>query len=435
MSYQHHNQVKAFLDQICRPVKAKELHNEIKLEIESHVNDIIEEHLRNGRSEEDAVNEAVEQMGDPIIIGKQFRRIHKPRFEWGLISSILLFIAIAILAMYNVQLALSERFQTMFLANKMIFAGIGMCVMIIFIFFDYRKLKIYSWSLFFLTLLAILYSFNFGVLINGSRRWLDLGFLMVDVLNVSPYFLMLAVAGIAVKWKQERVAPIKEYLVVLGMPSLLYMAGHSIIPFILYITVVMVFLWLTTLGWRQLLLRLAPLIMLFVIHIIVDPSRVRRIIYFMNPQQDPHANYMMLQSIEAIRSAGWWGQGMGVKNDFLANIHSEMIFTYFIYSFGWVTGFFLIAAVVFFLLRLLLVAVNIKEDYGRFIVCGILSLFFIQFIWSMFMSIGLLPIAGISFPFISYGGSQFILQLAVIGIILSIYRRKDMIKFNTFERI
>jgi len=70
---------------------------------------------------------------------------------------------------------------------------------------------------------------------------------------------------------------------------------------------------------------------------------------------------------------------------------------------------------------------QVKEQYGRLLVIGLTSIFTIHFFWNILMTLGFAPISGFNLPFISYGGSQLIIQLAAMGLILSVYRRKDMV--------
>ncbi|NLK51128.1 MAG: FtsW/RodA/SpoVE family cell cycle protein [Syntrophomonadaceae bacterium] len=83
--------------------------------------------------------------------------------------------------------------------------------------------------------------------------------------------------------------------------------------------------------------------------------------------------------------------------------------------------------------RLARVVTRSKDEYGRLVVIGIISLFSVQFLWNMAMTLGLVPLAAFSLPFISYGGSQLIMQMAAVGLVLSVYRRKDMVGLTVLE--
>jgi cell division protein FtsW (lipid II flippase) len=159
----------------------------------------------------------------------------------------------------------------------------------------------------------------------------------------------------------------------------------------------------------------------------MSPYQLERLLTYMNPYGDPQGNgYMTVQSIAAIQSAGWWGHGFASVLRTLPVIESEMLFTYIIYSLGWATGLGIGAMALVLLLRLAGIANKASDQFGSLVVKGLLAIFTLQFVWSILMSYGLLPLSEISIPFISNGGMLAVVQMASIGIILSIYRQKNM---------
>src|SRR5690606_28617054 len=110
--------------------------------------------------------------------------------------------------------------------------------------------------------------------------------------------------------------------------------------------------------------------------------------------------------------------------DKLPAVQSEFMFSYLVYCFGWLGGLTLCFVVLSFLMRFAYVLRRIGDPYGALIVLGLLIAFMIQFVWSILMTMSLLPFVGYSLPFISSGGAMMTLQLALIGVVISIYRRK-----------
>lgn len=81
---------------------------------------------------------------------------------------------------------------------------------------------------------------------------------------------------------------------------------------------------------------------------------------------------------------------------------------------------------VFFFVRVLRIGGQISHTYGRLVLTGLTSLFAVQVFWNLAMSVGLVPVMGISFPFLSYGVTQLLVQLCVMGMMLSVTRRRYM---------
>jgi cell division protein FtsW (lipid II flippase) len=162
------------------------------------------------------------------------------------------------------------------------------------------------------------------------------------------------------------------------------------------------------------------------------PYLYERLITFLNPYRDPQGSgYQLVQSIASMRQAGLWGQGFGAPNQVVPYVYSDFIFTYIVYALGWVVGAALLLVVAFFIIRMIQAARRVKDPYGMLVISGTASIFSVQFVWAILMTMGFVPVAGTSLPFISYGGSQFVLQMAAMGLILSIYRRKDIRRRNT----
>ncbi|MCI1696027.1 permease prefix domain 1-containing protein [Aneurinibacillus aneurinilyticus] len=99
---QYCDKVSDFLDLVCEQIKAKEIHSEIRPELESHLNDLIEQKIREGVHREEAIQQAIRQMGDPILLGKQLHKVHKPKIEWGLIGLVVVFLSIGLTATYAI---------------------------------------------------------------------------------------------------------------------------------------------------------------------------------------------------------------------------------------------------------------------------------------------------------------------------------------------
>lgn len=155
--------------------------------------------------------------------------------------------------------------------------------------------------------------------------------------------------------------------------------------------------------------------------------RIDRVLNFINRQKNPQAmDWLYAQLNKTTQSAGLLGQGFNFDPGAIPEIHTDFIFTYIVYTFGWIAGIILIVLAITFLLRMSWVAMVVKDNYGKLLVSGFVTIFSVGFLWNILMNLGLAPISGVGLPFISFGGSQFVGNMAAIGIISNVYKLRNI---------
>ncbi|MBI5079063.1 FtsW/RodA/SpoVE family cell cycle protein, partial [Candidatus Wolfebacteria bacterium] len=150
-----------------------------------------------------------------------------------------------------------------------------------------------------------------------------------------------------------------------------------------------------------------------------------RIIGLFSPGRDPlGVNYNVIQAKIAIGSAGFFGkgfsQGTQTQLGFLPEAQTDFIFAAVIEEFGLAAGFLAIAAFAVLIFRIIKIGFNSDNNFSRFFCLGTSILFCAQFILNVGSNIGLTPVIGVTFPFLSYGGSSLLTNLILVGIIQSI---------------
>ena len=162
----------------------------------------------------------------------------------------------------------------------------------------------------------------------------------------------------------------------------------------------------------------------------------KRLITFFNPANDPLGDgYHAIQSMTAIGSGGVFGKGFGAENTMTKLNYLPAQWTDFIFSvISETTGFIGAAVVVFlfglFLYRLLKGASEAKDHYGTLIISGVFFMFLFQIVENIGMTMGIMPITGITLPFLSYGGSSIMTNMIIIGMVLNVYIRRRYIDFT-----
>lgn len=102
-----------YIRQVCSHIRNQEVHTLISLELESHLADKIEDYEPQGYSKEQAISQAIADMGDPALVGKQFHQAHKPRMEWSVIAIVAALIGFGLLVMYSLSRTQAESLDRM----------------------------------------------------------------------------------------------------------------------------------------------------------------------------------------------------------------------------------------------------------------------------------------------------------------------------------
>ncbi|MCR5324671.1 MAG: putative lipid II flippase FtsW [Lachnospiraceae bacterium] len=150
--------------------------------------------------------------------------------------------------------------------------------------------------------------------------------------------------------------------------------------------------------------------------------RADRIKNWLHPEEIEGSN-QILSGLYAIASGGLWGKGLGEsieKLGYIPEVHTDMIFTIICEELGIFGAILVIAAVLFMLWRLMLIAINAPDLYGGLIATGVLAHIAIQVLLNIAVVTNSIPATGIPFPFISYGGSSLLVIMMEMGIALSI---------------
>jgi rod shape determining protein RodA len=154
----------------------------------------------------------------------------------------------------------------------------------------------------------------------------------------------------------------------------------------------------------------------------------QRILTFLNPQQDRlGAGYHIIQSTVAVGSGGLLGKGYlrgtQTKLNFLPEQHTDFIFSVISEETGLVGAMTVILLFLLVLYRALRAAAEVRNPFGQLVIVGAATILFFHFTVNVGMALGVLPITGLPLPFVSYGGSHLLSQLALVGIILGLRMR------------
>ncbi|MBU9712814.1 FtsW/RodA/SpoVE family cell cycle protein [Evansella tamaricis] len=425
----------SYLDQVMVQIKSKDAHQMIVKELEGHLKELSTSYQQGESiSKEDADQKAIAEMGNPVALGKQLNKVHRPKMDWGLLGLFTLIVAVSFLPLFG----MSERWNlSFFLRNKILWYAIALIVLTAFLFFDYRKLLKYGWYIYaggaILVVLMGTYSLQQA---NGTIFEFHLRFIQFDLLLTLLLFY-IGWASILIRVNRINTISWQKQILLFGLfwfPIIGYhLHGQTMLSLIYFITILMMVAFSEMdKGLTKRFILTNILFGIAAVGLMLGFGGYhtqQRILTFFNQNSDPDG-YGFIYTIfkDMFLEAGWFGNGLTVDMGILPEAHTDYVFPNLVYSLGWLAGIAICILLLSFILRIVSGAFKTHDLYGRILVIGGASLFTVAIVWNILMVFGFLPIMAVSLPFISYGGSQTIFYSAVLGLILNIYRRKDIVE-------
>lgn len=363
--------------------------------------------------------------------------------------------AVAFLTIFGVTMISSaiagniELVEANTVIKQIIFAGIGFVILVITAMIDYRYWGALSSILYLVMAGALAVLFLFGGALFGSSRWFSVGPILIQPSEFAKIIIILILAN----FFSQNIDNIKNPITVLrSLVVTFFIIVWIILQPDLSTSIVILVLWFALLwasGLDVKLLLIAGGAGLGVIGIglplmllnydpentsgLIKPYQLDRVINFIFP--DPTARfgaiYNVQQALISIGEGGWFGQGYGsgsqVQLRFLKVRHSDFIFSALSEEFGFIGATVVIATLAFIIARCLRAARLSRDTYGALIAYGAATLISFQTIVNIGMNLNLLPVTGLTLPFVSYGGSSLITLFIAIGLVESVLlRHKDL---------
>lgn len=369
----------------------------------------------------------------------------KINLDKTLILYVSIFAIISLISIYSASMYLSKALGNLVLKQAMWYA-----VGIIFIFIIY-KLKIS----FFIKISPYIYLFNVilllgllfvGPVINGSRCWYIIegigSFQPSEFMKIS---LVLIEAYIIDKFSSKEKNAKNEFklialiFITFLIPSILTFLEPDTGAVIIYFIITLLMLFISGIRLRWFIIGISMLIIIvasFLIFFFLKQDlfikifgsdffyRIDRVINWQNG-----SGMQLENSLAAIGSSGILGHGFNKTPLYFPEAGTDFIFSVYASNFGLIGSCIFILLVVLFDIHLIKVGMSSKSIY-KYIISGILGIFIYQQIQNISMTLGLLPITGITLPFISYGGSSLLSYMILIGFVISIYNEKELDKNN-----
>lgn len=310
-----------------------------------------------------------------------------------------------------------------------IFFVIGIFVMIIFSKIDYNIYKKYSniFLLFTMILLVLVLIPGIGSVRNGSRSWFGLfglGFQPSELSKLSLIIFTSKYLSKNEKIKRDTnkfMIPI--LLVILTFFGLILLEpdfGSGMVIVCSLIGLIFISGVNCSIFIKIGILGVCGIIVL----ILIAPYRLDRITSFLNPWSDPlGSGFQMIQSLYAIGPGGLLGFGFlnsRQKHFYLPEPQTDFIFSIITEEFGFIGASIIIILFILLYYNIISSAIKQKDLFGKYLIFGLVFLLIFQTLLNLSVVVGLVPVTGVTLPFLSYGGSSLIVSMISIGIILNI---------------
>ena len=452
-------QIKDFLEKVCNEIKYKPIREEISKELENHIEESKEAYIHKGESEEIAINKAIADMGDAEVIGKTLNKIHKPKLDYKLIILLLILLCFTFLVVgiKTTSHVFSEG-EGPFFVKTIVYLIIGFILGLAIYFMDYTKIAKYSNYIYIVSSILIIYTvISSHHLINGIP-YLNIGNIYIPINRVvMPLFLISFIGFIQNVGKHKvefRVLDLETIqidkslikIIILSVFSLLLLASipsltSAFILGIAYMIIATVKILKDSHKKVTNLLKLYGVIfalgIICIISLTTAPYRLERIVTTFYPETDPEgAGWLGINRKLIIESASMFGEAEDMSNALdLFDAGTQFAFISILAHYGWIVAILLIVTIILISVKLIINSIKVKDDYGKMIIIGISCLFIFQSVFNVLMNLNLWFESGFELPFVSYGGTGLIMNMACLALVLSIYRRKDILISSGNEKV
>ncbi|MDO8536620.1 MAG: FtsW/RodA/SpoVE family cell cycle protein [bacterium] len=317
---------------------------------------------------------------------------------------------------------------------QLLWAAMGIGIVAVFMIFDWRIILNYRWfigGLYLVVILLLLFVYLKGPLIRNVRSWLVFGPLNFQPVELMKIVLILLYANYfsrrhlsIARWRNI-FTPFLFCIVPVALVALQPDLGSAFILFGIWFG----FLLLSGLPPRRVFAALAAFAFLGFLmwsNVLKDYQRERIVGVFHPDQNALGINYSAIQSKIAVGSAGFWGKGYGQGSQtqlgFLTEPANDFILAALIEEWGLFGGFIVLTGFLFLIFQILKIGASVERNFEKFICLGVAIVFGLQFLLNVGSVTGFMPVVGIPFPFLSYGGSSLISSVFLLAIVGAIGR-------------
>ena len=425
-----------YLKTLLEQIRCKKARPYIRQELQDHIEDQIEENIHAGMNYESAEKEAIKDMGDPVEIGISLDRIHKPKIAWKLLIMIVLISVVGILTHLMIArhmdggiASTSERY--------VIHVMMGIAVMFFLYFLDYTLLarcsKIIAMALIAICLLTLFC----GVTVNGMRYYISFGGRLISVQALMLFYVPIY-GGVIYKYHGLGYAGLVKAIAWMVLPVFLTLripatmtAGLMLISMLVMLTIAIEKNWFVipkkkAIGGLWGIFMVMPIVVFFVMYFgnVLRPYQKARIQAFVSNSGD--SNYLPATLRSLLSTSKFLGSSGADVPGRLPEFNADYILTYLSSMYGMIVAILICCVLTVLVLTIFGTAIRQKNQLGMIMGCGCGMIFLVSSLINVLENLGILPPTSTFLPFISAGGSYIVVSYGLLGIVLSIYRYKNV---------
>ncbi|MGL4990690.1 MAG: permease prefix domain 1-containing protein [Sarcina sp.] len=415
--------ISTYLNEICSLIKNKKVHSEIKSELLTHINNLIEYYTKLGYSTEDSVDLALEEMGNSTKLGRELNTEHKPAFDFKLLgtTAFLVFLGfIGLLTFANPSIKIFGSPMYLLEAKNAIYIPIIIIFFFIGTFIKFKWLKKLSLPFYIIALLLCIPQFY-----NYSNLF------AVLLLNKQIMIPALALFGLSGIYEKLKFNSYKSYIlaILFGIIPLLLMTfipleyqKHmnssfiSMTPLIFLISYFIGSLILIYMHSKKLKLFILTIIIDVIILIVTLYHVILNLIFYNNASSFSTINKILF-------SAKLFGK---TSSTFPINIDYPI--TGLIGYAGWIPSIIVISFLLYFVYRIFKSSLKINNLYGKSLALSISIIISMRIIIGILINLNLFPYIAVPIPFLSFFGESMCNVLLLLGIFTNIYKNKTLSK-------
>lgn len=377
--------------------------------------------------------------------------------DWVFLILLALLVTVSMVVLASASANVSLYGSTYYVKRQLMFLGVGLVAMVGAALFNYRDLSHYV-PLAYIGLLVLLVGVFFAPhgqnALTEANRSYYIGGYMFQPSELGKLIVIVTLAKF-LSQRQERIAEWSTFFwvfAIMAVPMVLILLEPDLGSTLVFGFTMLVMMWLSGIPRRRVLILLLVIALLVGLvfldlwfatdgfeHMIEElpvplpmhTYQLNRLIIFINPQMDPRdEGYQLIQSVVAIGSGGLLGKGYGegsqVQSDFVPFHHTDFVFSVVGEELGFVGSVGVLLLFLLLLLRIMRIANQSADLFGSLIVSGIVAMLFFQIFVNIGMTMGIMPITGITLPFFSYGGTSLLINLMAMGLVLSVNMRREI---------
>lgn len=334
--------------------------------------------------------------------------------------------------------------------RQAVYLAVGLVLMAVLSRIDYSRLRHMAYGIYAALLVSIVAVLALGHTAKGAQRAIDLPLFSFQASEVGKVLLILALSALLVaRAKQLRQASTTvRVLAATAIPALLVVVQPDLGSAMVYLAIALTLLFVAGAPWRQLaaLLAIALAATSFVLVLapaagvhLLKPYQTERLTAFLHPTSnlqeikdkeaktgEPDPTYQQLESKVAIGAGQKTGRGESAtqtKLNFVPEDHTDFIFAAVGEQYGFVGAALVLSLYALLIWRTLRILTMAKDSFGALVAGGVVAMLMFQVFVNVGMSVGIMPITGVTLPLMSYGGSSVITTLLAVGLLQSIYVR------------